>query len=126
MPILGDLEHAVMDVLWSRPAPTSVRDVHEELASGRSIAYTTVMTVLDRLAKKGIVARSLDGRAWLYRPARSRLDLHVDTVNESLTGLSAEERAEVLRRVAETEVAADDAEAAEAEEPADAEAVAVE
>lgn len=79
--------------------PTSVRDVHEELARGRSIAYTTVMTVLDRLSKKGIVDRSLDGRAWLYRPARSRVDLHVDTVNESLTGLSDDDRAEVLRRV---------------------------
>ncbi|MFT3876070.1 MAG: BlaI/MecI/CopY family transcriptional regulator [Propioniciclava sp.] len=100
MPILGDLEHAVMDVLWAAQAPTSVRDVHEELVSSRSIAYTTVMTVLDRLAKKGIVDRSLDGRAWLYRPARSRLDLHVETVNESLAGLSAEDRAEVLRRVA--------------------------
>lgn len=99
MPILGDLEQAVMDVLWARQAPTSVRDVHEELARSRSIAYTTVMTVLDRLSKKGIVTRSLDGRAWLYRPARTRVDLHVDTVNESLTGLSDADRAEVLRRV---------------------------
>ena len=99
MPILGDLEHAVMDVLWARPAPTPVRDVHEELARGREIAYTTVMTVLDRLAKKGVVARQLDGRAWLYEPARSRLDLHVATVNEALDGLTDEERSEVLRRV---------------------------
>ena len=99
MPILGDLEHAVMDVLWARHAPTPVRDVHEELARGREIAYTTVMTVLDRLAKKGVVARQLDGRAWLYEPARSRLDLHVATVNEALDGLTDEERSEVLRRV---------------------------
>ena len=99
MPILGDLEHAVMDVLWARPAQTPVREVHEELAQGREIAYTTVMTVLDRLAKKGIVDRELDGRAWLYRPARSRLDLYVATVNEALGGLTDEERAEVLGRV---------------------------
>ena len=104
MPILGDLEHAVMDVLWTRRAPTTVRDVHEELAQGREIAYTTVMTVLDRLAKKSVVARQLDGRAWLYRPARSRLDLYVTTVNEALEGLAEEERAEVLRRVADTAV----------------------
>lgn len=100
MPILGDLEHAVMDVLWARPAPTPVRDVHEELARGREIAYTTVMTVLDRLAKKGVVDRQLDGRAWLYRPARSRLDLYVDTLNDALAGLTDDERSEVLRRVA--------------------------
>lgn len=99
MPILGDLEHAVMDVLWARPAPTPVRDVHEELARGREIAYTTVMTVLDRLAKKGVVARELDGRAWLYRPARSRLDLYVATITDALEGLTEEERAEVLGRV---------------------------
>lgn len=100
MPILGDLEHAVMDVLWARPAPTPVREVHEDLARGREIAYTTVMTVLDRLAKKGIVTRRLDGRAWLYRPARSRLDLYVATLVEVLDDLSEEDRDEVLRRAA--------------------------
>lgn len=105
MPILGDLEHAVMDVLWARHTPTPVRDVHEELAQGREIAYTTVMTVLDRLAKKGVVARQLEGRAWLYEPARSRLDLYVTTVNEALEGLTDEERADVLRRVGEESAA---------------------
>ncbi|HHU38962.1 MAG TPA: BlaI/MecI/CopY family transcriptional regulator [Propionibacterium sp.] len=110
MPILGDLEHAVMDVLWARPAQTPVREVHEELAKGREIAYTTVMTVLDRLAKKGVVDRQLDGRAWLYRPARSRLDLYVATISENLEGLTDEERDEVLRRVAaQPEPAASDA-----------------
>lgn len=99
MPILGDLEHAVMDVLWSRDAFTPVRVVHEELAQGREIAYTTVMTVLDRLAKKGIVERKLDGRAWLYRPARSRLDLYVESINDSLSGLTDDERVQVLHRV---------------------------
>ncbi|MDO5533400.1 MAG: BlaI/MecI/CopY family transcriptional regulator [Propionibacteriaceae bacterium] len=99
MPILGDLEHAVMDVLWARAAPTPVREVHEELAQAREIAYTTVMTVLDRLAKKGIVARELDGRAWLYLPARTRLELYVSTVNEALEGLTDAERTQVLRAV---------------------------
>ena len=102
MPILGDLEHAVMDVLWSRDASTPVRDIHEELAQGRGIAYTTVMTVLDRLAKKGVVERKLDGRAWLYRPARSRLDLYVGSINDSLSGLTDDERAHVLARVQTT------------------------
>lgn len=97
MPILGDLEHAVMDVLWARAVPTPVRDVHEALARSREIAYTTVMTVLDRLAKKGIVTRQLEGRAWLYQPARSRLDLYADTVNEALATLTPEERTQVLR-----------------------------
>ncbi|RXW31601.1 BlaI/MecI/CopY family transcriptional regulator [Propioniciclava flava] len=106
MPILGDLEHAVMDVLWARKAPTPVRDVHDELAQHREIAYTTVMTVLDRLAKKGVVLRRLDGRAWLYEPARSRLDLYVATVEEALASLEPQERTQVLRTLLDGALAA--------------------
>jgi predicted transcriptional regulator len=68
---LGELERAVMEVLWDRPTPVAVRDVAEALAP-RELAYTTVMTVLDRLAKKGFVHRQRDGRAWRYEPANSR------------------------------------------------------
>lgn len=71
---LGDLERAVMDVLWDRdPAagPVTVRDVAEALQD-RDLAYTTVMTVLDRLAGKGMVSRERAGRAWHYQPAASR------------------------------------------------------
>lgn len=72
---LGELERAVMDVLWdhSPPAATglTVRDVAEALHD-RGLAYTTVMTVLDRLAGKGMVRRERTGRAWSYRPAASR------------------------------------------------------
>jgi predicted transcriptional regulator len=72
---LGDLERAVMDVLWDSPVPAAggvtVRDVAERLQD-RELAYTTVMTVLDRLAGKGMVEREREGRAWRYRPAASR------------------------------------------------------
>lgn len=70
---LGELERAVMDVLWDRgdADPVTVRAVADALAE-RKPAYTTVMTVLDRLAKKGFVLRERDGRAWTYRPAASR------------------------------------------------------
>ncbi|ROO51019.1 putative transcriptional regulator [Micromonospora sp. Llam0] len=71
---LGDLERAVMDVLWDRDpaaAPVTVRDVAEALQD-RNLAYTTVMTVLDRLAGKGMVSRERAGRAWHYQPAASR------------------------------------------------------
>ncbi|WSA12685.1 BlaI/MecI/CopY family transcriptional regulator [Micromonospora sp. NBC_01813] len=63
-----------MDVLWDRdPAagPVTVRDVAEALQE-RDLAYTTVMTVLDRLAGKGMVSRERAGRAWQYQPAASR------------------------------------------------------
>jgi predicted transcriptional regulator len=72
---LGDLERAVMDVLWDRAAGTTtgitVREVAEALRD-RELAYTTVMTVLDRLAGKGMVEREREGRAWSYRPAATR------------------------------------------------------
>lgn len=68
---LGELERAVMDVLWDGQAPATVRDVMRALA-GRDLAYTTVMTVLDRLATKHMVKRDRTGRAWSYRPAATR------------------------------------------------------
>lgn len=72
---LGDLERAVMDVLWDTPSGTSegvtVREVVDALA-GRELAYTTVLTVLDRLAGKSMVRREREGRAWRYRAAASR------------------------------------------------------
>jgi predicted transcriptional regulator len=68
---LGELERAVMEVLWDRGEPAAVREVAAALEP-RVLAYTTVMTVLDRLAKKGIVRRHRDGRAWRYEPTNSR------------------------------------------------------
>jgi predicted transcriptional regulator len=68
---LGDLERAIMEVLWQTSDPMTVRQVGEQLTD-RDLAHTTVMTVLDRLAKKGFVRRQRAGRAWLYRPAETR------------------------------------------------------
>lgn len=92
----GELEQAVMEILWSHTAPLSVRDVHELLSRDRSLAYTTVLTVLDRLAKKGNVLRSLEGRAWLYRPARSRVDEIASRVAALLEPLADAERRSLL------------------------------
>ena len=68
---LGDLERAIMDVLWETDAPLTVREVSVRLTE-RNLAHTTVMTVLDRLAKKGFAKRQRDGRAWRYCPAATR------------------------------------------------------
>ena len=81
---LGDLERSVMDVLWSASEPLSVRQVHNALSGDRDLAYTTVMTVLVRLAGKELASRQLDGRAWLYSPARSREELTADTMHSAL------------------------------------------
>lgn len=72
---LGDLERAVMDQLWSAPGPQTVRQVHEALSMRRDLAYTTVMTVLQRLAKKDLVSQLRDDRAHRYAPVRGRDEL---------------------------------------------------
>lgn len=68
----GDLEADIMDTLWTRGQPATVRDVLEVLRQKREIAYTTVMTVMDILHRKGWLTRVKRGRAWLYDPASSR------------------------------------------------------
>ena len=69
---LGDLERDVMAQLWDAREPLTVRQVHERLSRDRDLAYTTVMTVLDRLAKKGVVEQIRDGRAYRYAPVQTR------------------------------------------------------
>ena len=84
MPQLGVLESRVMEVLWNASSPLSVREVHDSLSASADLAYTTVMTVLDRLAKKHLLLRDRDGKAWLYRTAASREQLLVGEVLEAL------------------------------------------
>lgn len=72
---LGELERAVMERLWASPEPLTVRQVHEELASDRDLAYTTVMTVLQRLARKRLVIQRREDRAHRYSPAQPREDM---------------------------------------------------
>lgn len=72
---LGDLERAVMDRLWSSAEPLTVRQVHEALSMERDLAYTTVMTVLQRLARKNLVSQLRDDRAHRYTPLRGRDEL---------------------------------------------------
>jgi predicted transcriptional regulator len=67
---LGELERAIMEVLWRTDSALTVRQVSNGLP--QNLAHTTVMTVLDRLAKKGFARRERDGRAWRYRPAATR------------------------------------------------------
>jgi predicted transcriptional regulator len=84
----GALEAAIMDVLWSGvpDQSMSVREVLEELRQDRKLAYTTVMTVLDNLHRKGVVARERDGRAWRYTPVMSRDAYTAELMSEMLSG----------------------------------------
>ena len=72
---LGELERSVMDHLWAADEPQTVRQVHEALAARRDLAYTTIMTVLQRLAKKNLVVQHRDDRAHRYAPTHGRDEL---------------------------------------------------
>jgi len=72
---LGDLERAVMDRLWEADQPQTVRQVHQALCAHRDLAYTTVMTVLQRLAGKNLVTQIRDDRAHRYAPTHGRDEL---------------------------------------------------
>ncbi len=80
----GELEAVIMDRLWQRGSPALVRDVVEELQPDRVLAYTTVMTVMENLHRKGWLRRERDGRAWRYEPTGSRSGYTAALMNEAL------------------------------------------
>lgn len=90
-PRLGDLERVVMERLWASPEGATVRDVHESLAA-RDLAYTTIMTVLDRLAKKGLVTRVREGKAWRYAAAHSQESLTAQAMRATMEQLDVDDR----------------------------------
>lgn len=88
----GELERAVVDVLWDAEEPLTARAVTDALV-GRDLAVTTVLTVLSRLESKGVVRRARDGRAHIYEAVAGR-DEHT---------------AELMRQVLDTAGDRDDA-----------------
>ncbi|MBV9796038.1 MAG: BlaI/MecI/CopY family transcriptional regulator [Actinobacteria bacterium] len=81
---LGELEAVIMDRLWDWGRPALVREVVEALHEDRPLAYTTVMTVMDNLHRKGWLRRERDGRAWRYEPAHSRSAYTVALMSDAL------------------------------------------
>jgi predicted transcriptional regulator len=69
---LGTLESKVLELLWSQDGPATVRHVHQAFPE---LAYTTLMTTLDRLHRKGVLVRCRRGRAFAYQPRCSRDEL---------------------------------------------------
>ena len=95
---LGDLERAVMDVLWDLPpaGEMTVREVHAVLAESRDVAYTTVMTVMDRLARKGMTVQHKEGRAYRYHAASTRAEMTADLMRGTLEDLGSSDRGPAL------------------------------
>jgi BlaI family transcriptional regulator, penicillinase repressor len=78
---LGPLEWRVLETLWTRTVPTSVRDLQPEFPE---TAYTTLMTTLDRLHRKGVLDRTKKGRAFFYAPHLTRAEFESARVTDAL------------------------------------------
>lgn len=85
---LGQLEAVIMDRLWSYGRPVPVREVLEDLQRDRSIAYTTVMTVMDNLYRKGFLTREMAARAYRYQPVQTREQYNAGVMAEVLSASS--------------------------------------
>lgn len=101
--VLGELEERLMEILWEHH-PLAVRDVCRRLGRHK-LAYTTVMTTLDRLHKKGLLARHKEGNAFVYQPAMDRAEYQRRIVEATLTPLLEQGSRSVL--AAFVDVAAD-------------------
>ena len=98
-----------MEELWSAGRPLTVREVHTAIAAERVIAYTTVMTVLDRLAKKRLTDREQDGRAFRYAAAQTREQLVAEVMHNALADGATDRSAALVAfvdRVSDDEAAA--------------------
>jgi len=84
--VFGPLEVRVLDTLWTLDRPSTVRDLQGQFPTA---AYTTLMTTLDRLHRKGILLREKEGRAFAYRHRWTRQDLLTQITGRTLGALLA-------------------------------------
>jgi predicted transcriptional regulator len=90
----GELESAVMQQLWDHGAPATVREVLADLVRQRDLAYTTVLTVMEKLYRKGFLGREPQGRAHVYRTLVTREEYTARLMREALT--DSRDRAQAL------------------------------
>jgi predicted transcriptional regulator len=80
----GDLEAVIMDRVWERGEPVTVRELFDELSAERTIAYTTVMSTMDNLHRKGWLDRVREGKAYRYTATASREEYSARLMQEAL------------------------------------------
>ena len=80
----GELEATIMDVMWQRAEPATVREVLNAISNERELAYTTVMTVMDNLHRKGFLRREQVGRAFQYEPTQLREEYVANLMHEAM------------------------------------------
>jgi predicted transcriptional regulator len=79
----GDLEATVMERVWGREAGVTVREVFSELCGARQIAYTTVLSTMDNLHRKGWVKREREGKAYRYWATMTRAERSANLMREA-------------------------------------------
>ena len=82
----GDLEAVIMHRVWEYSRPVTVRELFDELAGERTIAYTTVMSTMDNLHRKGWLGRVKEGKAYRYTATASREEYSARLMREALEG----------------------------------------
>jgi len=97
---LSPLELDCMNALWPVGEAT-VRDIQQALYPTRPRAYTTIMTILDRMAQKGIVLRHKSGRAWVYRPNLSAQEARSQALAHLVDGFFAGSSEGLAKHLAE-------------------------
>jgi predicted transcriptional regulator len=80
----GDLEAVIMHRVWDHGGPVTVRELFDELRRERVIAYTTVMTTMDNLHRKGWLTRVKEGKAYRYSATASREEYSARLMREAL------------------------------------------
>lgn len=80
----GELQNMVLEILWRGEDWATAGAVHDALAVDRQLAYTTVMTILDRLWRKGVLERRKEGKAFAYRPLQTKDERTAERMNEVL------------------------------------------
>lgn len=101
---LGDLQLAILEVLWQRGEATA-GEVHQDLLEERGLAPTTIATMLRKMDERGLVAHRRDGRTFVYSPAVDRDAVHKSMVGDLITRLfSGDPKALVHHLVTEGEL----------------------
>ena len=85
--VLGSLESSIMDIIWNKDHEVCIRDVYEELASKRKIAYTTVMTIMVRLADKKMLLKRKEGNTFFFKPAMTKKEFTENFVGNVVDSL---------------------------------------
>ncbi|MCH8569570.1 MAG: BlaI/MecI/CopY family transcriptional regulator [Balneolales bacterium] len=104
---LGDSEMEILHIVWEK-GEASVADVHEIILTYRKVAYTTVMTIMKKLADKGFLAFRKDGVSYIYSPARSESEVKHGLLRQMIQKVFKGSPAEMVQSLVEHENMSDD------------------